>query len=238
MLFKEIGKFLSKDPTTIAKEIRKHRIMQEPNYFNNSNTNICSKRYKWSKKMYVEKNCDTLCFKCARCNKSCRDFAEDICPSLLHARYVCKSSWSKHRGRLVKYYYRDLPSCNQYKNTLYIARQGYNLSKEKIIKLDTIKNGQTLEHICKTQDIGCSKSILYNYIDKNYLSVCNLDLPRRVRYSKIKKTRLTPKDSAIRKGRTYENFEIYISENLDLSVVEMKIVEGRKGRKGSSYHVL
>ena len=33
MTFKEIGKFLSKDPTTIAKEIKKHRIRKEPSTF-------------------------------------------------------------------------------------------------------------------------------------------------------------------------------------------------------------
>ena len=31
MTFKEIAKFLSKDPTTISKEIKKHRIRKEPN---------------------------------------------------------------------------------------------------------------------------------------------------------------------------------------------------------------
>ncbi len=33
MTFKEIAKFLSKDPTTISKEIKKHRIRKEPNTF-------------------------------------------------------------------------------------------------------------------------------------------------------------------------------------------------------------
>ena len=31
MTFKEIAKFLSKDPTTISKGIKKHRIRKEPN---------------------------------------------------------------------------------------------------------------------------------------------------------------------------------------------------------------
>lgn len=31
MAFKEIAKFLSKDPTTISKEIKKHRIRKRPN---------------------------------------------------------------------------------------------------------------------------------------------------------------------------------------------------------------
>ena len=34
MAFKEIAKFLSKDPTTISKEIKKHRIRKEPSLNN------------------------------------------------------------------------------------------------------------------------------------------------------------------------------------------------------------
>lgn len=92
-----------------------------------------------------------------------------------------------------------------------------------------LKNGQTVAHICKTQDIGCSKSSLYNYIDQNYLSARNIDLPRRVRYPKKKTKRSSPKDTTIRKGRTYEDFEKYIQENPDISIIEMDTVEGKKG---------
>lgn len=236
MTFKEIGKFLSKDPTTISKEIKKHRIMKEPNTFNNYSSNVCTKRFKCSKKNVCGRNCNIFCNKCIRCNKCCPDFEEDICPSLKMAPYVCNPCQHKGSCRLIKYYYRALPSYNQYKNTLSTSRQGYNLSEEKLIKLDNIvspllKNGQTLSHICNTQQVGCSKSTLYNYIDKNYLSVCNLDLPRRVRYSKRKKKRSTQKDSAIRKNRTYEDFEKYMQENPDTQVVEMDTVEGKKGGK-------
>lgn len=236
MSFKEIGKFLSKDPSTISKEIKKHKIMKEPSRFNGYG-NICKKRFSCRKKNVCRDNCKGICFKCSKCNTCCPEFEEDICPSLLQPPYVCNPCKDKGRCRLVKYYYRALPSYNQYKDTLSSSRQGYNLSEEKLVKLDNIvtpllKHGQTLAHICKTQDIGCSKSTLYNYIDKNYLSVCNLDLPRRVRYpEKISKKRTIPRDTTIRKGRTYEDFEKYIQENPDTSIVEMDTVEGIKGGK-------
>ena len=41
MSFKEIAKFLCKDPTTIAKEVKKHKIRKEPNTFNNESGNVC-----------------------------------------------------------------------------------------------------------------------------------------------------------------------------------------------------
>lgn len=236
MTFKEIGKFLSKDPSTIAKEIKKHRIMKQPNTFNNYSSNVCTRRFKCSKKNVCGKNCNVFCNKCIRCNKCCPDFEEDVCPSLKIAPYVCNPCEHKSSCRLVKYYYHALPSYNQYKNTLSTSRQGCTLSSDELIKLDSLvspllKNGQTVAHICKTQDIGCSKSSLYNYIDQNYLSARNIDLPRRVRYPKKKTKRTSPKDTTIRKGRTYEDFEKYVQENPDIPIVEMDTVEGKKGGK-------
>lgn len=235
MSFKEIGKFLSKDPTTIAKEIKKHRIMKEPSNFTGY-SNICKKKTSCKKRDVCGKNCSTQCSFCSRCNGRCPDFEEEICPSLITPPYVCNGCNRKGSCRLVKYYYRALPSYNQYKNTLSTSRQGYNLSNEDLIRLDNLvspllKNGQTVSHICKTQDIGCSKSSLYNYIDKNYLSARNIDLPRRVRYPKKKSKRTPTKDTTIRQGRTYEDFEKYVQENPDTSIVEMDTVEGKKGGK-------
>lgn len=235
MSFKEIGKFLSKDPSTISKEIKKHRIMREPNSFHGF-TNICTNRKNCKKKNVCNIYCHSKCSNCSKCNKFCLDFEEEICTFLQSPPYVCNACTHKTSCRLVKYYYQALPSYAQYKNTLSTSRQGINLSAEELIKLDNlvsplIKNGQTIAHIYKTQDINCSKSSLYNYIDKNYLSARNIDLPRRVRFSKRKNNRTTPKDSAIRKGRTYEDFEKYIQENPDIPVVEMDTVEGKKGGK-------
>ena len=235
MTFKEIGKFLSKDPTTISKEVKKHRIRKEPNQFNGCG-NLCNKRFSCRKKYVCGKNCNALCFKCPKCNKYCSEFEEDICNSLKHSPYVCNSCSSKQSCRLVKYYYRALPSFNQYKHTLSVSRQGINLSDEELCNLDNIvspliKNGQTIAHIYATQDLKCSRSSLYSYIDQNKLSARNIDLPRRVRYPK-RKTKNTPKkDTLIRQGRTYEDFEKYLLENPDTPVVEMDTVEGIKGGK-------
>ena len=185
MTFKEIAKFLSKDPTTISKEVKKHKTRKEPNRFNCCG-NICSHRFSCRRKNVCGKNCNFLCFKCSRCNQYCSEFEEDICNSLKHAPYVCNSCKSKCSCRLVKYYYHALPSYNQYKNTLSVSRQGINLSDEELIELDNlvsplIKNGQTIAHIYKTQDLKCSRSYLYNYIEQNKLTARNIDLPRRVR---------------------------------------------------------
>ena len=236
MTFKEIGKFLYKDASTISKEIKKHRIRKDPNTFNNYSGNVCAKRFNCSKKNVCGQKCRIFCNKCIRCNKYCEDFEESICPFLKQAPYVCNSCKSKSACRLVKYYYRALSSHNQYLNTLSTSRQGINISDEELCELDNIvspliKNGQSISHIYKTQNLNCSKSTLYNYIDQNRLSARNIDLPRRVRYPKKKSKRNPPKDTSIRKGRTYEDFEKYLLDNPDTQVVEMDTVEGKKGGK-------
>lgn len=236
MTFKEISKFLSKDPTTISKEIKKHRTRKEPSRFNGCG-NICKNRYSCRRKHVCGRNCNYLCFKCSRCNNYCSDFQEDICLSLTQAPYVCNSCASKGSCRLVKYYYRALPSYHQYKHTLSTSRQGINLTDDELCELDNIvspliKQGQSVAHIYQTQNLKCSKSSLYNYIDQSLLSAKNIDLPRRIRYAaKRKNKRTTPKDTTIRKGRTYEDFEKYIQENPDTQVIEMDTVEATKGGK-------
>lgn len=236
MTFKEIAKFLSKDPTTISKEIKKHRTRKEPNPFNGG-VNICKHRFSCKRKNVCGRNCHSLCSKyCPRCNLYCSDFEEDVCNSLQMAPYVCNSCKSRTACRLVKYYYRALPAHNQYENTLSVSRQGINLTASELYELDNIvspliKQGQTISHIYQTQNLKCSKSSLYNYIDKNQLSARNIDLHRRVRYSKRKTKTTSIKDTSIRQGRTYEDFQKYLLDNPDTSVVEMDTVEGKKGGK-------
>lgn len=220
----------------VAKEIKKHRIRKEPSRFNGCG-NICKNRYACRRKNVCGRNCNYLCFKCSRCNNYCSDFQEDICLSLTQAPYVCNSCASKGACRLVKYYYCALSSYRQYKHTLSTSRQGVNLTDDELCELDNIvspliKQGQTIAHIYQTQNLKCSKSSLYNYIDRSLLSAKNIDLPRRVRYPiKRKNKRTPPKDNTIRKGRTYEDFQNYLQDNPDTQVVEMDTVEGTKGGK-------
>lgn len=235
MTFKEIGKFLSKDPTTISKEIKKHRLRKEPTSFN-TNFNQCINKYGCTKRNVCSLSCKKKCSNCISCNKFCNDFKEELCLSLQKAPFVCNGCSKKVSCRFIKFYYKALPSFNSYKNTLSTSRQGINLSPDELCELDNIvspllKQGQTIAHIYQTQDLKCSKSSLYNYIDQNRLSARNIDLPRRVRYSKRKSKRTPPKDTTIRKGRTYEDFEKYLIDYPDTQIVEMDTVEGKKGGK-------
>lgn len=231
---KDISLKINKDPTTISKEIKKHRLKKEANTFNDNNK--CDKKTFCDKKNICNIGCLKKCSNCSLCNAKCPDFSPIICKRLIRFPYTCNGCPRKSPCRLEKFYYRSLASFNSYKTNLSESRQGISLSEEELSNLDNIvspliKQGQSISHIHSTQELPCTRATLYNYIEKNYLSVGNLDLPRKVRFRKRKKHNSKPKDSTIRKGRTYEDFLNYISDNPDTSIVEMDTVEGIKGGK-------
>lgn len=70
--FKNIARFLCKDPTTISKEVRAHRL------------SVC-------RKIIL---CDVKCSSCPTCNQTCRDFVKEQCKRLDKAPYVCNLPFS------------------------------------------------------------------------------------------------------------------------------------------------
>lgn len=231
--FKKIAEYLSKDPTTISKEIRKHRIKKE-GLSVHVNNNHCAKRFNCHRKNLCSDKCTKECRHCNKCNKACPDFIDGTCLRLTHAPYVCNGCTQKYSCKLTKYYYRALPSFNAYKTVLSESRQGINLTELELNSLDRIvsplvQKGQSISHIHKTHDLPCSRATLYNYVSKNCFSISPIDLPRKVRMKKRKQKRTEPKGTTARQGRTYEDFQKYLELHPDTQVVEMDTVEGIKG---------
>ena len=231
--FREIAKYLSKSPSTISKEIRKHRIRKEGQSIH-VNFNHCAKRYNCHRKNLCNPRCSKECRHCSYCNDVCSDFVDGTCFKLTHPPYVCNGCSEKFNCRLTKYYYRALPSFNSYKTTLTESRQGINMTELELSNLDRIvspliKKGQSISHIHKSNDLPCTRATLYNYISKNCFSAKNIDLPRLVKMKKRKQRRLESKDSQARTNRTYEDFKNYIELHPDLPIIEMDTVEGIKG---------
>lgn len=83
---RRIAKLPDKDPTTISKEIKKHRICQPHNSFNEPG-NQCS-LFKDCKKKHIcqifQPVCKKLCRSCRFCNSRCPDFRpkDYHCPKL------------------------------------------------------------------------------------------------------------------------------------------------------------
>lgn len=235
MSFKSIASNISKDPTTISKEIKSRSSIQLRSGFNRT-TNKCSNRSKCNKRNLCTKlaSCHDPCKQCHNnCNKLCSDFIKDDCPLLLHVPFVCNSCSKKTNCRLDKVYYRAATADSNYRTTLCSSRQGINMSPEELSTLDSIISpailkGQSIAHIIATQKdiIPCTSRTIYNYIQNNVLSVRNLDLPRKVNYKPRKKSKNPPNNPIWKEGRRYSDFKEFITSYSDHYVVEMDTVIG------------
>lgn len=235
--FKEIAKYLCKDPTTVSKEVKKHRAITPRNEFVSPNhcvhrgkctlTNVCNRP------IVCKKQCRT----CNSCNARCNQFKEEKCKKVLKAPFVCNGCSKKVGCRLNKYFYRATPANRQYKTILVESRNGINISEEELKQMDTIVTplilqGQTPYHILKNHpEIECSEKTIYNYVSSGALSVKNIDLPRKVKYKPRKQERPAIKDTGIFEGRTYNDFMEYMKSHPETNVVEMDTVVGCEGSR-------
>ncbi len=223
--FTQIACDLNKNRTTIMREVKNHRFRKNPSRFNQSK-NLCKNRYECKK------------FDCTKKEKC---YEEEICLKLTGAPYVCNGCEQKNKCRKIKYYYYSKFANDEYSDKLRTSRYGINLSKEEAYDIDTLitplikEKHQSISHIYANHpdEISFSKATMYNYVDLGVFSFRNIDLPRKVKYKKRKeneKQRIR-RETAIRKGRTYEEFKEYIGNHPECSIVEMDTVEGIKGGK-------
>ena len=236
MKFKEIAVFIGKDPTTVSKEIRRHRVVKE----SGRKTALCENRSTCTKQhMCRQKYCNKLCGKCTLhyCHSYCKDYSAPICRRLTSPPYVCNGCGIRSCRQDIKYYYRAQIAENNYREVLSDTRRGINKTPLELDNLDRLispllKQGQPLNHIFATHEneIGCSRRSIYHYLEQGAFSASSIDLPRKVRY-KPRKTRqhLEKPVPGYRVERTYKDFERYMENHPEANVVEMDTVEGSKG---------
>ena len=155
--------------------------------------------------------------------------------------YVCNGCPSRNGCRKTKYIYTAENANMDYKNLLSQSRKGIDLTNEEFINMnkiitEDIKKGHSFYMICRNHkhEFPVKERTLYNYVEKNYLDIINLDLPRKVRYKKRnKETVKITKDTKHRIGRTYEDFLNFVKKNKTLQIVEMDTVIGAIGQDES-----
>lgn len=238
--FSLIAKRLEKDPSTISKEVRRHRTEHVKRDMNHAipcaNRSQCRVRSLCNNRV-----CIKLCKICSEpdfyCSKVCPDYQEKQCEKLDKPPYVCNGCQKKNGCLLRKFYYTAKYADDCYRDLLVYSREGINQAPVDIAMLDALispllKKGQSMAHIYAhhAAEIPCCRKTLYNYIDKSVFTARNIDLRRRVRY-KIRKspTRISLSAREFRIGRTYEEFQKLMKENPNTPVVEMDTVEGGKG---------
>ena len=205
MTFKAIGRRIGKDQTTVSKEVKKHITVRASNY--------------------------------VRRNEQGEELPHELCPLLLKAPFVCNPCAKRTYGcRKDKQFYFASHAQENYKATLSESRKGIALNSQVFYDNDRIiskavKNGQHIYHILQTHNLGVSKSSVYRYVKKGYLSIAAIDLPRAVKFKPRKQQYAPYVPAALKIGRSYEDFSAYCELNNIRNWVEMDTVIGRVGGK-------
>lgn len=236
---RKIAEEIGKDPSTISKEIKKHRILNAHNSFNEPR-NKCALYGNCKKKQLCADRsplCTNSCRSCHLCNRICPDFTPRTyhCDLLDRAPFVCNGCSKKCHCHLDKYYYRATTAFREYKTVLVESRTGLNISETDLKILDElvsplIRKGQSPYTIIRNHpEIGLSEKTIYNYVEQGALSVKNIDLPKKIAYKvrNVHKTEI--EDTRIFEGRTFKDFQAYMKEHPDTLVVEMDTVVGCVG---------
>ena len=236
--FKAIGLELQRDCTTISKEIRRHRIPKKPGAPGKAFNNCARRRTCDHRKLCSTCRSRRYCWSCGKCISLCSDYREEKCPLLLSAPYVCNGCPSLKSCTLEKWFYHAAAADSEYRAVLSESREGISLPENEIRRLDSIispliMKGQSLNHICQNNrdSLTISESTVYRLVDYNVFTARNIDLPRKVRYSKHRVKKHRKIDKLCRKKRTYQDFLLYMQEHPDLPVTEIDSVEGVKGGK-------
>ena len=229
---------LCKDPTTIAKEIKKHRIFQEHNSYNEPAVRCalardCHRKHVCNNVLFCQKECK----RCSRCHNFCKDFIpfDYHCPKTDKAPYVCNACPKRSGCRLDKYYYRAVRAQREYKTLLVESRTGINVTEDELALIDAtvsplVAQGQSIYMILQNHpEIRQCEKTLYNYVNSGVLSIGNLDLPKKVKYKPRKAHASEIDDAGIFEGRTYKDYGDYMKEHPDTRITEMDTVVGPDG---------
>ena len=237
----EISSLISRDESTIRKEIKKYS-----SYFGEArkcsnclNKDNCHQKYLCEH--FVDKIKCSQCKYCTNAVKICPNYKINVdCELLKKNHHVCNGCELYHKCKKVKIKYHAESAIKMHNAVQRVSRIGTKIDsfpqefKDYLSKL--IKNGIAPEVIMNTLPekyhmFKSAPSSFYNWIDKGLLDCCNLDLRNkvsRVRYGTCTIKRNTVKGHQLN-GRSIENLSQEERDNRPLGFVELDTVEGIKG---------
>lgn len=237
--FKDIARFLCKDPTTISKEVRAHRLSDwyhKGTFYNAKN--FCIHRYHCKKTNACGKIilCGVKCASCPTCNQTCKDFEKERCCRLDRAPYVCNGCTKKINLCTIahKYSYNARFADRKYHEKLRDSRSGINMTKRELHQKDMIispliEQGQSPYQITANHpELDMSVRTMYTYLDNGLFTARNIDLKRKTKFKprKCHKTQIT--DRSVFEKRTYADFQLL---NPDIHVEMDTVHSSRESKK-------
>ena len=164
--------------------------------------------------------------------------SEEICPLLLKAPFVCNGCPKRSSAscRYVRRIYSARQAQNAYETVLVESREGIPLNKESFYVMDAVlsnavRSGQSVYHAIHANGLHVSKSSVYRYINRGYMSCIALDLPRAVKFKRRRKPTEIYVPKGVRVGRSFQDFRDFVTSNPFSQVLEMDTVIGRPGGK-------
>lgn len=226
-----ISDMLEKDPTTLSKEVKKHRSPID--------LSIPHLQYilSYCKSCSNNRNCQLKSSK-KGLQGICENYTKFICSHLKKFPWVCNGCSKKAFCTSPKSYYSPAKAHNDYKLTLSDSRIGIYMSVENFNLINTtisngISKGQSIEHILHSNDLGISTKSAYIYLNRGYFNAKPIDTHRMVRLN-LKGYKRTYNSIILKKektGRNYDDFIRLLEANPGMNYTQMDTVEGVKGGK-------
>ncbi len=211
--FKEIAKYLCKDPATISKEVRLYRLSDwyHKGTFYNAH-NFCTHRYHCKKTNACGKIilCGIKCTSYPACNQTCPDFLRERCCHLDRAPYVCNGCPKAVTQCTIahKYCYDAKFADRKYRECLHDSRSGISITKHELRQKDMVISPliaqvqSPYQIITNHPELDMSVRTLYTYLDEGILTARNIDLKLKLR--KCHKTQI--KERSVFQGRMHSDF--------------------------------
>lgn len=220
---KSISDALGMDKSSICKEIKNHAFFKpfSRQRVSTKGTYDC---------IYIQ-DCGYNSF----CTMACAKRKPIPCKTKDSSSGVCNGCKLKSSCKLTKKLYEAERAQAEYEYTLKDSRLGWNISYSQISELANLlkpllDQGQSIAHILMTHpEIKLCEKTIYNYIEQGafeQFGITNMDLRSKVSRKLPKKKReyKPRKDKKYLKGRTYKDFEKYMAEHPNASIIEMDTV--------------
>ena len=210
----DIARTIGKDPTTVAKEIRKHRTFKPRNQF--LYPSICIHRQE-----------------CGGCKKQCSKYEEIKCNKRDKSPGACNKCPKIATCHLDKYFYYATTANDEYRTDLVDFRDGINMTTLEVKELANIlkpllEQGQSLYQIKSShKEIKQCIKTLYSYIEmgvfKDY-GIDNFSLKEKVNRKQFKNKYKKRKEPINYENHKYKDYLKFKEDNPEVPTTEMDTV--------------
>ena len=208
--FAFMAKKLGVHDTTITREIKRNMVEERSPKIGSS---ACENSWRCEARALCGQDCGSPCKDCAEidCTLVCGAFARRTCPRTLRKPHVCNGCAAVQYGAdcgFARRFYDAEIAQRMSDERLCASRAGIGLTGEELeamvdVVRPLLRKGQSLEHIWATHpgEFPVTARTFYKYIEDGLLDICNIELPKKVRYKKRRCKRSEPSLNPLYDGR-------------------------------------